>query len=154
MSRHKTGEQKDGIAKRGSSYSYIVRVKDPETGKSKQKWISGFATKEEAKSARDKARTDSRTGVFVAPTKITVLEHFEAWWQIKREKVKPTTAENYRFILDRYILPKLGSLPLKELNSVRIEKMLIDLIQNHSESTVRLVSIVLSQGLDRAVKDR
>lgn len=154
MSRHKTGEQKDGIAKRGSSYSYIVRVKDPETGKSKQKWISGFATKEEAKSARDKARTDSRTGVFVAPTKITVLEHFEAWWQIKREKVKPTTAENYRFILDRYILPKLGSLPLKELNSVRIEKLLIDLIQNHSESTVRLVSIVLSQGLDRAVKDR
>jgi integrase len=154
VSRHKTGEQKDGIAKRGSSYSYIVRVKDPETGTSKQKWISGFATKEEAKSARDKARTDSRTGVFVAPTKITVLEHFEAWWQIKREKVKPTTAENYRFILDRYILPKLGSLPLKELNSVRIEKMLIDLIQNHSESTVRLVSIVLSQGLDRAVKDR
>ena len=30
MSRHKTGEQKDGIAKRGSSYSYIVRVKDPD----------------------------------------------------------------------------------------------------------------------------
>lgn len=154
MSRHKNGEQKDGIAKRGSSYSYIVRVRDPETGVSKQKWISGFATKEEAKSARDKARTESRTGVFVSPTKITVQEHFEAWWEIKKEKVKPTTAENYRFLLDRYILPKFGSELLKDLSSVKIERMLIELIQNHSESTVRLVSITLSQGLDRAVKDR
>jgi integrase len=154
VSRHKSGEQKDGIAKRGSSYSYIVRVKDPETGISKQKWISGFATKEEARSARDKARTEARTGVFVSPTKVTVKEHYEAWWEIKKEKVKPTTAENYRFLLDRYILPKFGSQLLKDLTSVKIEKMLIDLIQDHSESTVRLVSIVLSQGLERAVKDR
>ena len=154
MSRHKSGEQKDGIAKRGSSYSYIVRVKDPETGISKQKWVSGFATKEEARSARDKARTEARTGVFVSPTKVTVKEHFEAWWEIKKEKVKPTTAENYRFLLDRYILPKFGSQLLKDLTSVKIEKMLIDLIQDHSESTVRLVSIVLAQGLERAVKDR
>ena len=154
MSRHKTGEQKDGIAKRGSSYSYIVRVKDPETGISKQKWISGFATKEEAKSARDRARSESRDGVFVSPTKITVEEHFEEWWEIKRSKVKPTTAENYRFILDRYILPKFGSQLLKELSSAKIEKVLIELIQDLSESTVRLVSIVLSQGLERAVKER
>jgi integrase len=154
VSRQKSGEQKDGIAKRGSSYSYIVRVKDLETGKSKQKWISGFATKEEAKSARDKARTESRDGVFVSPTKITVQEHFEEWWEIKRTKVKPTTAENYRFILDRYILPKFGSQLLKDLSSAKIEKVFIELIQELSESTVRLVSIVLSQGLERAVKER
>ena len=153
MSRHKTGEQKDGIAKRGSKYSYIVRVKDPETGKTKQKWISGFATKAEALSARDKARTEARIGVFVAPAKITVEEHFETWWQIKREKVKPTTADNYRQILDRYILPNLGSMPLKDLNSVIIERMLLDLNKDLSESTVRLTSIVLAQGLERAVKD-
>ena len=153
MSRHKTGEQKDGIAKRGSTYSYIVRVKDPETGKTKQKWISGFATKAEAISARDKARTDARTGIFVSPTKITVQDHFEAWWTIKSQKVKPTTADNYRQILDRYILPNLGSIALKDLTPVLIERMLLDLNKDHSESTVRLVSIVLAQGLDRAIKD-
>lgn len=153
MSRHKTGEQKDGIAKRGSNYSYIVRVTDPETGKKKQKWISGFATKAEAVSARDKARNEARTGIFVSPTKITVQDHFEAWWQIKSQKVKPTTADNYRQILDRYILPNLGSIALKDLSPVLIERMLLDLNKNHSESTVRLVSIVLAQGLDRAIKD-
>jgi integrase len=153
MSRHKTGEQKDGIAKRGSTYSYIVRVTDPETGKKKQKWISGFATKAEAVSARDKARNEARTGIFVSPTKITVQNHFEAWWQIKSQKVKPTTADNYRQILDRYILPNLGSIALKDLSPVLIERMLLDLNKDHSESTVRLVSIVLAQGLDRAIKD-
>lgn len=153
MTRHKAGEQKDGIAKRGSTYSYIVRVKDPETGKTKQKWISGFATKAEAISARDKARTDARTGIFVSPTKITVQDHFEAWWTIKSQKVKPTTADNYRQILDRYILPNLGSMALKDLTPVLIERMLLDLNKDHSESTVRLVSIVLAQGLDRAIKD-
>lgn len=153
MSRHKAGEQKDGIAKRGSTYSYIVRVKDPETGKTKQKWISGFATKAEAISARDKARTDARTGIFVSPTKITVQDHFETWWTIKSQKVKPTTADNYRQILDRYILPNLGSVALKDLTPVLIEQMLLDLNKDHSESTVRLVSIVLAQGLDRAIND-
>ena len=153
MSRHKTGEQKNGIAKRGSTYSYIVRITDPKTGKKKQKWISGFATKAEAVSARDKARNEARTGIFVSPTKITVQDHFEAWWQIKSQKVKPTTADNYRQILERYILPNLGSIALKDLSPVLIERMLLDLNKDHSESTVRLVSIVLAQGLDRAIKD-
>ena len=147
-------KQKDGIAKRGSSYSYIVRVKDPDSEIIKQRWVSGFATKEEAKRARDIARSKSRDGVFVSPTKITVKDHFEEWWDIKRTKVKPTTAESYRYLLDRYILPKLGTQLLKDLNSARIEKVLIDLIQDLSESTVRQVHIVLSQGLERAVKER
>ncbi len=128
MSRHKAGEQKDGIAKRGSSYSFILRVRDLETGISKQKWISGFATKEEAKSARDKARTEARNGIFVSPTKITVKDHFEAWWDIKKEKVRVSTADNYRQILDYYILPKFGSDYLKDLSGSRIEKFYIELI--------------------------
>jgi integrase len=51
-------------------------------------------------------------------------------------------------------LPRIGKQLLKDLTSAKIEKLLIGLIQDHSESTVRLVSITLSQGLDRAVKDR
>jgi hypothetical protein len=35
---------RDGVMKRGSTWSYVIRVKDPETGESKPKWVSGFAT--------------------------------------------------------------------------------------------------------------
>lgn len=161
MTRQKSGVQKDGLTKRGSKWSYIVRIPDPVTGVTKQKWISGFATKEEAKSARDLARTESRQGVFVSPSKITVQEHFEEWINLKKTKVKATTADNYRQLLDFYILPKFGNTLLKDLNAFKIERFYLDLAEGGSRkgnplsrSTVRLVSIVLAQGLERAVKER
>ena len=40
---------KNGIAKRGSTYSYVVRIPDPKTGKTKPHWVSGFKTEIEAK---------------------------------------------------------------------------------------------------------
>ena len=33
--------------KRGNTWSYVIRVKDPETGVSKPRWVGGFATEEE-----------------------------------------------------------------------------------------------------------
>jgi prolyl-tRNA editing enzyme YbaK/EbsC (Cys-tRNA(Pro) deacylase) len=40
---------KNGIAKRGSTYSYVVRIPDPKTGKTKPHWVSGFKTELVAK---------------------------------------------------------------------------------------------------------
>ena len=42
---------KDGLAQRGSTWSYIVRVRDPATGKKHAVWKGGFATQDEAKAA-------------------------------------------------------------------------------------------------------
>jgi integrase len=38
---------KDGIIKRGSTYSYVVREPDPATGKTKPRWHGGFRTRTE-----------------------------------------------------------------------------------------------------------
>ena len=43
---------RDGVIKRGSKWSYVIRVVDPESGLSAPKWVGGFATEEEAKTAR------------------------------------------------------------------------------------------------------
>ena len=32
--------------KRGNTWSYVIRVKDPETGVSKPRWVGGFRTEE------------------------------------------------------------------------------------------------------------
>lgn len=45
--------------KRGDTWTYIVYVKDPETGKRKQKWVGGFRTKKEATDALAKARIET-----------------------------------------------------------------------------------------------
>jgi integrase len=40
---------RDGVMKRGNTWSYVIRVKDPETGVSKPRWVGGFATEQDAK---------------------------------------------------------------------------------------------------------
>lgn len=47
----KEPKMKDGLIKRGETWSYVVRVRDPKTGKMKPQWKGGFTTKTEAKRA-------------------------------------------------------------------------------------------------------
>ena len=58
----KTPKLRDGVMKRGNTWSYVIRVKDPDTGISKPKWVSGFATEEEAEAARDEGRVKAWRG--------------------------------------------------------------------------------------------
>ncbi len=46
---------RNGIIRRGSTWSYVIRVTD-QRGVSKPKWVGGFPTEAEAKRARDAAR--------------------------------------------------------------------------------------------------
>ena len=50
----------------------MIRVKDPETGVSKPRWVGGFATEEEAKAARDEGRVKARRGEYIDRNRITV----------------------------------------------------------------------------------
>jgi hypothetical protein len=58
---------RDGVIKRGSTWSYVARVQDPETGRSRPKWVGGFASEEAAKAARDEARVAARRGTLCRP---------------------------------------------------------------------------------------
>jgi len=56
---------RDGVIKRGGSWSYVIRVPDPATGARKPRWVGGFETEEDAKAARDEARVRARRGEYV-----------------------------------------------------------------------------------------
>ena len=56
---------RDGVIKRGGSWSYVIRVRDPATGVSKPRWVGGFETEDAAKAARDEARVLARRGGYV-----------------------------------------------------------------------------------------
>lgn len=155
--------QKDGYEKRGKFWSYRMRVPDPITGKKKEVRVSGFLTKAEAKADRLVKESLASEGRYLKPTKLTVGEHFEEWLElrIKTKKVKTSTLAQHRYLLDKYIIPKFGSKALKELNSELIERTLIELAVSGkkdgsplSKSSIRLIALTLSQGLDRAVKNR
>jgi integrase len=73
------GRVKDGLIKRGSRWAYVIRVPDPETGRSKPKWVGGFVTEAEAKAARDEARVRARRGEYVDRSRVTVAEYLTDW---------------------------------------------------------------------------
>ncbi len=99
---------RDGLVRRGKTWSYVVRVRDPETGRSKQKWVGGFRTEGAAKAARDEARVKARRGEFVDRNQITVGQFLDEWVEAHAVEIKPKTLDGYRYLIERYIRPRIG----------------------------------------------
>jgi len=122
MARQAKNQVKSGIVFRGKSWSYVIRVPDPLTGKTKPAWFGGFDTALSAKLARDKARVAVSQRDYIAPTKLTVGEYLTAWINAHARKIKPTTLNRYRELIKDYLVPRLGSIKLQELKPLHIEQ--------------------------------
>jgi len=120
---------RNGIAKRGSTYSYVIRVPDHKTGKTKPKWVGGFKTESEAKKARDKARVTVANGSYIEPAKITLEGFLESWIQIHSQTLKPKTTEGYEGVIKRYINPRLGKMQLSLIRPSHIQKLYTEISQ-------------------------
>jgi integrase len=80
---------KDGIAFTGKSWSYVLRVPDPITGRTKPKWVGGFDSEESALLARDEARVSLRKRTYVPPSERSVKEFIHTWlFTIHRQQLK------------------------------------------------------------------
>jgi integrase len=118
---------RDGVIKRGSSWSYVIRVPDPATGVSKPRWVGGFKTEEEAKAARDEARVRARRGEYVNRSASTVADYLADWLEAHATTVKPKTFAGYRHDIDHYIVPHIGRMRLQALRPAVISKFYRDL---------------------------
>jgi len=163
---------KDGLVKRGSTWSYIVRVRDPETGKKKDKWVGGFETRDEARIARDDARDAANKGTAVASTKITVREYLEQWLEVQASQVRPTTLVSYKLHIEKYIQPRIGAERLQQLTPTMVDRLYSTLSKaggqdRHklkkgekpkskplSATTVRHIGATLHKALNDAVKKK
>lgn len=150
---------KNGIQRRGSTFSYMVRIPDPATGKTKPKWVGGFRSENEAKQARAKALVSLHRGDYVEPSKITVGGYLTSWMEMHAETLKPSTRENYQSHLRLYLIPHLGNLTLSQLRPTHIQKALIAMRtvggrhgKGVSARTVHLSASILSKALKYAVE--
>lgn len=109
--------------------------------------------------AREKLRELEREraqGVNLTEKQPTV-EQFATTWleEVVRRSVKASTHDSYRFIVTRYVIPRIGSLRIDKLTTPRVQKLINDLAdEDYSPSTVRNVYIRLSALLDVAVSYR
>jgi hypothetical protein len=105
---------RDGVIRRGKTWSYVIRVTDA-SGVSKPRWVGGFATEEEAKAARDEARVAARRGQFVHRSQLTVEAYLRSWLEGHALEVKPKTHEDYRSLIERYVVPRIGRMRLQSV---------------------------------------
>lgn len=97
-------KMRDGLIKRGDTWSYVIRVPNPATGRTKPKWVGGFPTRKAAKEARDAARHQVHRGQYAEPSRLTVGEWLQQWLDTRTNQ-RPSTLDSYGRIIRLYVLP-------------------------------------------------
>jgi integrase len=156
--RKNTPRLRDGVMKRGTTWSYVIRVKDPETRISKPRWVGGFATEQDAKAARDQARVSARQGQYINRNSITVAAYLDQWLEAHAVEVKPKTLQDYRYLINRDVRPYIGELRLQAMSPARLTKLYRELATHGgrdgaglSPRTVEYVNAVLRKAFRDAV---
>lgn len=114
-------KMKNGIVKRGATYSYVVRERDPATGVSRPRWTGGYKTRQEAVDAREEARVAARRGESVIRSRDPLSDYLNSW--LNALDVKPKTLDGYRYNVDRYVLPRLGATKLQDVTPQHLTRL-------------------------------
>jgi integrase len=158
MTKPVKNKVKNGIVFTGKGWSYVLRVPDSKTGKTKPKWVGGFESERLAKIARDKARVAIANRDYATPGKLTVGEFLLSWIDNHEKRLKPTTAHKYRQLIRLYLIPQLGSVKITDLRPTHIENFYSHYTTNNgvngqvlAPSTVAQCGAILKKALKYAV---
>jgi integrase len=149
---------RDGVIKRGATWSYVIRVADPQTGLSRPRWVGGFTSEVAAKSARDEARLKARRREYVDRNVITVREYLRQWLDVHSLETKPKTLAGYRWLTDHYVVPRIGALRMQAVRPMHVSGLYRELLDGGgrggrplSRSTIDAVHRVLRKAFNDAV---
>lgn len=140
---------------------------DPATGKSVQKSVSA-KTQAECRERLRQAIRDSQGLTIDHTGDYTVAEWCWLWYETySKPNLRFSTADSYKVILEKHIIPAIGGIKLRQLTALHIQQM-----YNYSKeqgrvrrwekttdfslanSTVRRIHMVLNSCLQQAVKER
>ena len=101
-------------------------VRDPETGKYTSIRETVIGTKTEAKRRRDELRAAVVKGTVAKAGQETVTAYLERYVSHRESvgKVRPRTASVYRGYIRREVTPRIGSLRLREVRPVHVQRVL------------------------------
>lgn len=115
---------KGHIRKRGeSSWAIVVDLgPDPETGKRRRQWQTVKGTKRDAERVRREILHSIEIGTHVKPMKMTVGQFLNQWLEdYVAVNTAPKTAEGYRVIVNRHLIPNLGAILLTQLQPSHLQ---------------------------------
>ena len=144
------------------SWSIVIDMgRDPQTGKRRQQWHTIKGTKKDAERALRQILHSLETGAYVKPERVSLGEYLRRWvGSYAAIHTSPRTVEGYRSIVERYIIPALGGIPLCQLQPQHLENYYANALAHGrldgkgglSGRTVLHQHRVLSEALSHAVK--
>ena len=140
---------------RGKKYSYIFEAGKNADGKRKAVEKGGFPTPESAYEAGIEAYNDWKHGnIGITSDKISCKEYLYNWLDnVASANVLQNTCDNYRFMLDRWIVPYIGGIIMQELSPAHIDRWIRKIAKDKSlaKNSLSSVKALLSHALNYAV---
>ena len=106
----------------------------------RQRYRSGFPTKAAAAAALAALSADVSQGSHVEASRMTVGTYLRQWLE-GRTRLRPTTRESYERYLQRYFIPLLGHLELRELRAVDVERAYVEIRKGFGRGVKRKETI-------------
>jgi integrase len=111
----------------------------------RQKWSRQYPTKTEAQRAHRDAQGLIDKGRDPFPESLTGHELASRWLEHKNGPVRATTLRRYRTLLNRYILPAIGGLPVSQVRPAHIQRLLDEAVRRGlAARTVQQIRAVCS----------
>lgn len=139
-----------------SDKTWLVRIflgRD-ENGKRKYRNKTFHGTKKDAQKYLTGKLREKDLGILIEPTFLTLNAFLDRWLETAvKPRVSLRTADNYRFLLQKYIREPLGSYKLENLQTLDIQKVYAEMqVNGLSARTVKHAHITLQDALKQAVK--
>jgi integrase len=145
------------LKRSGDGWGFIVDAAAPGATR-RQIRKRGFATKKAAQEALTELLAGVQQGTFVAPTRVLVGRYLEDWLEsLVIAGRRPTTIAGYRGVIDRYLLPTLGEVPLQQLTALDLDRLYGRLVEQGGRGgrplslrTIRYAHSVIGKALGDA----
>lgn len=133
---------------------------DPLTGKERRRWHAAGHDRAEAEAMVNRLDLERDNPPPKTGGPITVGEFLtEQWMPRMRQQVRATTAYRYAWFVDRYVIPAIGSIPLRRLRLDHLETFYSELATTGGEhgqglapKTVLEVHMIVRAALDLALR--
>ncbi|MGZ5212353.1 MAG: tyrosine-type recombinase/integrase [Actinomycetota bacterium] len=146
----------DGVERRGDGYRITVAAgRDPVTGAYLRIREQFDGTLTDARRRRDEIRVDVSRGTAVHADRTNVADYLERWIAHREAigKLRPKTAGTYRGYARREITPRIGSMRVRDVRPVHVQRVLDEAIgQGLSARSVVQVHRIMHAAFRSAVR--
>ncbi len=131
---------------------------DPLTGRERRRWHPAGRCRADAEAIAATLDEQDTVEITEEATPITLGRYLnEQWLPFRKAQLRPTTFRRYSWIVDNYIIPTLGDVPIRRLRAEHLDRLYLDLLTSgnrHGEplapKTVYDVHVVLRSCLGDA----